>query len=142
MDWPYLPFFVYPLPILNSFVKWGPLVEKTCVSRLGLKGFQCPEVLETHEAFLRRVVPPEKLFFYKVRDGWGPLCEMLKVKVPAEPFPHNNKPEDVKTVGRVVVVAGAVAWGVVVGGVAVCAWYAWTLAPEVLGKMGMGMLEL
>ncbi|KAK8112335.1 NAD dependent epimerase/dehydratase, partial [Apiospora kogelbergensis] len=68
---------------------------------------------------------PEKLFFYKVRDGWGPLCEMLKVKVPTEPFPHNNKPEDVKTVGRVVVVAGTVAWGWL--------WEVWLL---VLGMRG------
>ncbi|KAK1851442.1 nad dependent epimerase dehydratase [Colletotrichum chrysophilum] len=138
VDWPWLPFFARPLPVLNSFVTWGPLVEKTCVSRLGFKGFQCAEVLETHEAFLRRVVPPEKLFFYRVRDGWGPLCEMLKLPVPAQPFPHNNKPEDVKMVGRIVVAVGSVAWGVVLGGALTCTWVAWRLGSTLLSKMGNG----
>lgn len=89
-----------------------------------MKGFQGPEVLETHEAFLRRVVPPERLFFYRVRDGWGPLCEVLKLPVPAQPFPHNNKPEDVKAVKRLVVVAGSLAWGLLLGGAFTCTWHA------------------
>lgn len=97
------------------------------MSRLGVKGFQGPEVLETHEAFLRRVVPSERLFFYRVRDGWGPLCELLKVPVPAQPFPYNNKPEDVRAVKRLVVGAGSVAWGVIFSGAFTCTWYAWRL---------------
>ncbi|TDZ29142.1 hypothetical protein C8035_v004615 [Colletotrichum spinosum] len=128
VDWPWLPFFAWPLPVLNSFCTWGPLIEKTCVSRLGVKGFQGPEVLETHEAFLRRVVPPEKLLFYRVRDGWGPLCEMLKLPVPSRPFPHNNKPEDVKMVGRIVVAAGTAAYGLLFGGAFTLSWFAWKLA--------------
>ncbi|KAJ0366133.1 hypothetical protein COL154_004047 [Colletotrichum chrysophilum] len=84
------------------------------------------------------VVPPEKLFFYRVRDGWGPLCEMLKLPVPAQPFPHNNKPEDVKMVGRIVVAVGSVAWGVVLGGALTCTWVAWRLGSTLLSKMGNG----
>lgn len=102
-------------------------MEKTCVSRLGVKGFQGPEVLETHEAFLRRVVPPKRLFFYKVRDGWGPLCKILNLPIPAQSFPHSNKPEDVRMVSRLVVVAGSAAWGLIFGGAFTCTWYAWRL---------------
>jgi hypothetical protein len=84
-------------------------------------------VIEKHEAFLRKVVPPEKLFFYRVSDGWGPLCDMLRVPVPKEPFPHNNRPEDVKMVGRMIVLVGSLAWAALLGGACVVAWYAWTL---------------
>lgn len=45
---------------------------------------------------VKRAVPKEQLLIYNVSEGWGPLCEFLKVPVPDEPFAHKNKREDFK----------------------------------------------
>jgi hypothetical protein len=49
---------------------------------------------ERHNAEVRAGVPAEQLLEWRVTDGWGPLCERLRVPVPAEPFPHVNTLED------------------------------------------------
>ncbi len=41
-------------------------------------------------AYVRRVVPEDKLFFFNVRDGWAPLCNILGCPVPNESFPRLN----------------------------------------------------
>lgn len=43
-----------------------------------------------HVAEVRATVPPERLVEYNVKQGWGPLCEMLDVRIPDEPFPFAN----------------------------------------------------
>lgn len=41
-------------------------------------------------AYVKRVVPEDKLFLFNVKDGWGPLCKILGCPVPEEPFPYVN----------------------------------------------------
>lgn len=72
-----------------------------------------------HAEYLRRVVPRERLRFFDVRDGWGPLCEILGVEVPDVPFPHENDWESLQDSVRVLVVQAMVIWAVIVAGVAV-----------------------
>ncbi|KAJ9613054.1 hypothetical protein H2200_002995 [Cladophialophora chaetospira] len=43
---------------------------------------------EAHAEYVSRVVPPAQLFYFDVKTGWKPLCEILEVPVPDEPFPH------------------------------------------------------
>jgi hypothetical protein len=45
---------------------------------------------DAQAAYVRRVVPPDQLFYFDVKSGWKPLCEILDVPVPVpdEPFPH------------------------------------------------------
>lgn len=45
---------------------------------------------DAHEEYVRRVVPEGQLHFVDVRDGWGPLCEILGLPVPAIDFPREN----------------------------------------------------
>jgi hypothetical protein len=48
-------------------------------------------VFDRHNEEVRRVVPPERLLVYEVREGWEPLCAFLSVPVPeGKPFPHLN----------------------------------------------------
>ena len=37
------------------------------------------------------MAPKDKTLFFKVSDGWTPLCEFLDKPIPLEPFPHKNK---------------------------------------------------
>jgi hypothetical protein len=48
------------------------------------------EVFNRHNAEVQRIVPPERLLVYNVKQGWEPLCGFLDVPVPETPFPHLN----------------------------------------------------
>ena len=45
-----------------------------------------------------KTVPPERLVIYEVRQGWQPLCEMLGLPVPDDPFPLINDSRTVQWV--------------------------------------------
>jgi hypothetical protein len=49
--------------------RWGEVFP----SRRTAGGAQEGQVWERHLAFLKEHVPPEKLVFFDVRDGWKPL---------------------------------------------------------------------
>jgi sulfotransferase family protein len=48
------------------------------------------DVFEKHNEEVRATVEPSRLLVYSVKEGWGPLCDFLGVKIPAEPFPRVN----------------------------------------------------
>lgn len=48
------------------------------------------EVFERHNRDVLRRVPEGQLLVYEVKQGWGPLCELLGVEEPEEPFPRLN----------------------------------------------------
>jgi sulfotransferase family protein len=45
---------------------------------------------ERHNAEVRAAVAPDRLVEWRPADGWEPLCTMLGVRVPDEPFPRTN----------------------------------------------------
>ena len=47
-----------------------------------------------HNEEVRRVIPPERLLVYEVKQGWEPLCKFLGVPVPDKPFPLTNTTEE------------------------------------------------
>jgi hypothetical protein len=49
---------------------------------------------ERHNDEVRRTVPPERLVEWRPGDGWEPICSVLGVAVPEEPFPHENTAAD------------------------------------------------
>ena len=57
---------------------------------------KCIEVFERHNAEVQARVPADRLLVYRVQEGWGPLCEMLEVDVPDEPFPHVNSRAEIQ----------------------------------------------
>jgi hypothetical protein len=48
------------------------------------------QIFKEHIEEVQRVVPPEKLLVFDVKEGWGPLCEFLGVAEPKRKFPHVN----------------------------------------------------
>jgi hypothetical protein len=63
--------------------------------------------------YLQSVVPPEKLLFYSVKEGWGPLCKMLDVPVPDEPFPRANDGKAMQDFFEAKVKLGLLVWIVI-----------------------------
>ena len=43
-----------------------------------------------HNESVRALIPAEKLFIYNVKQGWGPLCQFLRIDVPSQDFPREN----------------------------------------------------
>ena len=76
------------------------------------------ETYDYHMEYLRRVVPRETLVLYDVKEGWGPLCEILGKEVPDEPFPRANDGQVVEEFVREKLAEGLVRW-VWFGGVTV-----------------------
>ncbi|KAF9893403.1 hypothetical protein FE257_011835 [Aspergillus nanangensis] len=56
----------------------------------GDKTRQCTQVFIDHNNYVRKVVPPERLLEFQVKDGWEPLCQFLDISVPDAPFPSAN----------------------------------------------------
>jgi hypothetical protein len=54
----------------------------------------CIAAYERHNAEVRASVPADRLVEWSPGDGWGPLCAMLGVSEPSEPFPHVNTTEE------------------------------------------------
>jgi hypothetical protein len=87
-------------------------------------------LLDLHEDYIRRVVPPERLFFLNVKDGWESLCEILDCPVPEELFPRANDARAMEEFFKGVVRKAATRWlqifavlgGVVAFGIAVWSW--------------------
>jgi hypothetical protein len=49
------------------------------------------EVFKHHNKEAKEYVPSDRLLVYEVKEGWGPLCEFLRVEAPmGKPFPHLN----------------------------------------------------
>jgi Sulfotransferase domain len=48
------------------------------------------DAYERHNEEVRRTVPPDVLIDWRPGDGWEPICSVLGVAVPEEPFPHEN----------------------------------------------------
>lgn len=46
------------------------------------------ELYERHAEYVKRSVPAGQLYYFDVKSGWGPLCDILGVEVPDLPFPH------------------------------------------------------
>ncbi len=49
---------------------------------------------EAHSDELKRSLPPERLLFFDVSDGWPPLCEFLDCPIPDAPFPRSNSRDE------------------------------------------------
>jgi hypothetical protein len=116
--------------VMNAFPRWIiPLVPRMrrtwrMLDRLIWDGMfrgrfedraHAIEVFNRHNEEVRRVVPPDRLLVYEVKEGWGPLCSFLGVSAPeCEPFPHLNDTEEFRSrIERAAFVMRAVAFSVI-----------------------------
>lgn len=73
------------------------------------------EVYDRHIQYLERIVPREKLMFFDVKEGWGPLCRALEVPVPDMEFPRVNEKTATERFAKKQVRRGLLRWLVVLG---------------------------
>lgn len=69
------------------------LLEKT-FTRSFLDEDEAKAAFNRHNEEVRRTAPPDRLVEWEIGAGWEPLCHMLGLPVPDEPFPHANTTEE------------------------------------------------
>ncbi|KAL1846322.1 hypothetical protein VTK73DRAFT_312 [Phialemonium thermophilum] len=124
----YIPLIVMWVPKVGVYGRWRTLFGYLAHWRYGTHTLT-RETLKMHEDHLRAVVPPEKLFWYNVADGWEPLCKILDVPVPDRPFPHNNSKASAAKVYRDLVFVGLFCWAVVLSCTGLLVWALWGRLP-------------
>lgn len=105
----YLPLVVVWLAKAQVYGRWRARFGGLLRWRLGDAALAAG-TLARHEAHLRRVVPPARLLWFRVADGWPPLCRFLDLPVPDRPFPHNNDQAGARQVYLDHLVAGLASW--------------------------------
>ncbi|KAH5573193.1 hypothetical protein HBI24_202420 [Parastagonospora nodorum] len=80
---------------------------------------------DRHVEYLKRVVPEERLVWYDVREGWGPLCKALGKEVPEQEFPRVNDGKAIEELAMRMILRGLGRWALVLMsvGVGVAGWW-------------------
>jgi hypothetical protein len=81
------------------------------------------DLLEAHNAYIRSVVPKDRLLEMQLSDGWEPLCKFLGKPIPDEPFPRVNDADVSDRVGKQIFLKLMIMWAGVFGAVG-CGVYA------------------
>ncbi|KAF2091017.1 hypothetical protein K490DRAFT_16374, partial [Saccharata proteae CBS 121410] len=122
---------LWPVPVLRHFSRYNDVLLGGRWGDIYCDGEKEGEpygrhVWDRHIEWLKEVVPEEKLFFFDVRDGWGPLCGVLGIEVPdGIVFPRENDGKKVEEfVGRMVW-RGVWRWVGILGLVGGMAWGIW-----------------
>ncbi|KAL4737898.1 hypothetical protein BDV11DRAFT_171497 [Aspergillus similis] len=80
--------------------------------RFGVEPEPSEALYHAHSAWVKKIVPRERLLVFKCQDGWAPLCAFLGRQRP-NPFPHGNEAGYLRYYKRVAMVLGVSLWLVV-----------------------------
>ena len=62
---------------------------------------------------VKKVVPPDRLLIFEVKQGWEPLCRFLELPVPDELFPRvNDTAEIMWNFKKLKIMAYVTLWGI------------------------------
>ncbi|KAF2727452.1 hypothetical protein EJ04DRAFT_517238 [Polyplosphaeria fusca] len=115
----FLWIILLPLPTVRHFPKYVDVLQRGRWSELympsGDPSTHSTAVYDRHIAWLKKVVPEDQLVFFDVRDGWGPLCQALNVKVPDVPFPRINDAKAMDEFANKQMMDGLKAWAKILG---------------------------
>lgn len=134
----WLPYFLAPMPTWRWFPafiegirgrgKLGAKVSgngapgpRKLLPRKAFLGLMIPYVLTIrgsdlvalHNKSVEKVTPPGQLYWMEITEGWAPLCKMLNVPIPQEPFPRVNDAAALNELIRGMMMATAGVWLVI-----------------------------
>ncbi|RAK96850.1 sulfotransferase family protein [Aspergillus ibericus CBS 121593] len=99
-----------PLPGMRHFVDYISLITVQWRKVYGTHGRPGP-AYHKHIAWLKEIVPEDRLVFVDVKDGWGPLCRALGKEVPKDiPFPRINDSEAINRTAKQHIRRGLIRW--------------------------------
>src|SRR5690606_33763530 len=68
------------------------------------------ERMDEHNEYVREVTPPARFHMMDLSQGWEPLCKMLNVPIPDEPFPRVNDAEAVEGLNKEILKEAGSRW--------------------------------
>ena len=77
-----------------------------------------PYCYSRHYDYLERVVPKEKLHYYDIKTGWGPLCKILQLPIPEVDFPFENDAMVIQSAFKKAAYLGMSLWACLLTGIA------------------------
>ncbi|KAF7715293.1 Uncharacterized protein PECH_007295 [Penicillium ucsense] len=108
--WRWVGYWVPGVVAANDLYRgWMDLSAK----RFGIRPEPSEELYHAHGAWVKRIVPRERLLVFKCQDGWAPVCGFLGRQRP-NPFPHGNEAGYLRYYKRVAMVLGILLWILVV----------------------------
>lgn len=106
-------FIFFWIPSLRHLPEFADALTHIWSARYG-QGITSEEaalkIWDRHLEYLEDVVPKDKLFYYSVKEGWGPLCDILEVPIPDEPFPRLNDAKDFQIMFQKLALQGLLRW--------------------------------
>lgn len=131
LDPRYLGWLFFWIPSIRHIPTLYPAMKNAwqCRMRRPLEDReQAEKIWEEWPQWLRENVPKERLVFYDVKSGWGPLCEVLGVEVPeGKAFPRLNDKEELEGFFKEKAREGMVRWVGLVGGLVAVVGVGWKL---------------
>jgi hypothetical protein len=112
----FLQFVLFPVPGMRHFPDYINKLREQWMTLYGDAGHEplTVETYERHITWLKKVVPKEKLVFFDVKEGWGPLCKTLGKPVPEGlEFPRINDGEAIERLAKTKITQGLVRWLVI-----------------------------
>ncbi|KAJ2982432.1 hypothetical protein NQ176_g1396 [Zarea fungicola] len=118
-----------PLPTLRYFGTWVDALTRrhSHVFYNGGKYTLTQEHLARHHDYVARVTPKDRLYYFDVKEGWEPLCKILKVPVPDVPFPHANDAQAIQDILAGFIRTAVLCWLAIIAALAVGGWLLWSL---------------
>ena len=108
---------LFPLPALRYFVDYINVLRDAFIHLYQEREPLTRATYNRHIAWLKRIVPEDKLVFFDVHDGWEPLCRALSKEVPKHvPFPRINDGEAIDAFAKKHVQRGLIRWMAIIGG--------------------------
>lgn len=110
----FLRVVLFPLPALRYFVDYINVLRDAWIELYGEREPLTRQTYDRHIAWLKEIVPEDRLVFFDVKDGWEPLCKALGKEVPdGIPFPRINDGEAIDSFAKKHVQRGLVRWAAI-----------------------------
>ncbi len=89
--------FSTELQAIYAGSKWGRMFDATISQHLEGDINDRDAMIaafNAHAVAVEQTIDPDRLLVFEAKDGWAPLCRLLDVPEPAEPYPHVNPKQE------------------------------------------------
>ena len=85
--------------------------------------------MDEHNQYVKNMTPKANFYMMELSEGWRPLCEILGVPIPEDPFPKANDAEAIEGLARQIFLEAGSRWlGILAAGAVMgyCLLWTWT----------------
>jgi hypothetical protein len=98
---------------MRHFTSYIDVLRKQWMHLYGEREPVTVQTYNRHMEMLKQIVPPERLMFFSVKDGWEPLCKAIGKEVPNVPFPNLNDGKAIDALAEKMVKKGLARWALI-----------------------------